>query len=109
MTSVPPWSEWLTPSFFRIRAAPAAAEKLTGLPPETQNRLRQMVEDIAELADLMPPSTARSWRATEQGPHLLQLRLGKLDVRYSISEEARSFTIEHVIVPEENEELEKTA
>jgi hypothetical protein len=68
-----------------------------------------MLLDIVELADLVPPNTARSWRASEKGRPLLQLRLGKLDVRYSISEEERSLTLEHVIVPEEVTELEKTA
>ena len=68
-----------------------------------------MLLDIVELADLVPPSTARSWRASEQGRPLLQLRLGKLDVRYSISEDDRSLTIEHVIIPEDDTELEKTA
>ena len=106
MNPVAPWTDWLTPSFFRIRVAPAAIEKLSALPPDLQERLRHMLLDIVELADLVPPSTARSWRASEQGRPLLQLRLGKLDVRYSISEESRTLTIEHVIVPGETEELE---
>jgi mRNA-degrading endonuclease RelE of RelBE toxin-antitoxin system len=105
----PSWTDWATPSEFRIRVAPAAAEKLSPLPPETQSRLRQMLQDIAELADLVPPSVARSWRASEQGPQLLQLRLGKVDVRYSIAEDDRTLTIEHVIVPEEEEKMGQTA
>jgi hypothetical protein len=103
----PAWTDWATPSAFRICVAPAAAEKLTGLQPETQSRLRQMLQDIAELADLVPPSVARSWRASEHGPHLLQLRLGKVDVRYGISEEERTLTVEHVIVPEDDREMEQ--
>ena len=109
MNPVAPWTDWLTPSFFRIRVATDAIEKLSALPPDLQERLRHMLLDIVELADLVPPSTARSWRASEQGRPLLQLRLGKLDVRYSISEDDRSLTIEHVIIPEDDTELEKTA
>ncbi len=77
------------------------------MPAATQHRLQQMLQDIAELADLLPPSTARSWR--EQGPHLLHLRLGRFDVRYSISEDDRALTIEHVIVPEEDAEPPRPA
>ena len=101
-----PWTDWLTPSAFRIRVSAAASQKLLDLPAETQGRLRQMLQDIAELADLVPPSIARSWRASEQGPNLLQLRLGKVDVRYSISEDERTLTVEHVIAPDED--LEQT-
>jgi mRNA-degrading endonuclease RelE of RelBE toxin-antitoxin system len=95
----PPWVDWLTASCFRIRVAPAAAEKLGRLPPETQERLRQMLQDIAELADLVPPATGRSWMAGV-GETLLKLRMGKVDVRYSLSQESRTLTIEHVIVPD---------
>ena len=102
MTS-PPWTDWLTQSFFRIRVAPAAAEKLSQLPPETQLRLRQMLQDIAELADLVPPSSARAWIAAD-GASLLQLQLGRTGVRYSINEESRTLTIEHVILPSEQDD-----
>jgi hypothetical protein len=78
---------------------------MNALPEATQDRLRQMMQDIAELADLLPPSTSRAFG--ELGPHLLQLRLGKYDVRYSISENDRTLTIEHVIVPDD-EELPRT-
>jgi len=98
----PPWTDWLTESFFRIRISPLAAEKLEKLAPDTQERLRQMVRDIAELADLVPPSTGRSWR-TGDAQSLLQLRLGRVEVRYSISEENRTLTIEHVNIPDSDE------
>src|SRR5205807_5069537 len=78
----PAWTDWLTGSFFRIRIAPAAAEKLGQLRAETQLRLRQMLQDIAELADLVPPSTGRAWNASD-GSSLLQLQLGRINVRYS--------------------------
>ncbi len=100
MTPFPfPWTEWMTASSFCIRVAPAAAEKLEQLAPETQDRLRRMMQDIAELADLMPPS-ADSWSAGQTSP-LLLLTMGRVNVRYSISEEERTLTVEHVIVPEE--------
>lgn len=97
----PPWTDWLTESFFRIRVSPAAAAKLDQLAEATTLRLRQMLQDIAELADLVPPSTGRSWTASDAGA-LLQLQLGRISVRYSISEENRTLTIEHVIVPSED-------
>ena len=104
MTPFPfPWAEWLTASSFRIRVAPAAVEKLEQLPAETQDRLRQMMQDIAELADLMGPSSD-SWHAGQTNP-LLLLTMGRVNVRYSISEENRTLTIEHVIVPEELEDV----
>lgn len=101
----PPWTDWLTQSFFRIHVAPPAAEKLQQLPPETQSRLRQMMQDIAELTDLVPPSTARDWRS-DDATSLLQLQMGRVNVRYSINEESRTLTIEHVISP--GEELGET-
>jgi mRNA-degrading endonuclease RelE of RelBE toxin-antitoxin system len=95
----------MTQSFFRIRVAPAAAEKLEQLPPDTQSRLRQMLQDIAELADLVPPGAAQNWKSDERAS-LLQLQMGRVNVRYSINEENRTLTIEHVILP--GEELGET-
>ena len=94
----PPWTDWLTGSFFRIRVSAAAAEKLSHLGEETQLRLRQMLQDIAELADLVPPSTSRGWNASD-GTQLLQLHVGRVTVRYSIDEGSRTLRIEHVVVP----------
>ena len=96
------WTEWLTDSFFRVRASPAAAEKLGQLPPETQHRLRQMIQEITELADLTPPNTGTTWVASG-APQLLTLQLGHVCVRYSISEDTRTLVIQHVIVLEEDE------
>ena len=100
----PVWSDWLTDSFFRVRAAPAVAEKLSQLAPETQHRLRQMIEEITELADLTPPNTASTWEGSG-APQLLTLQLGRVCVRYSISEDTRTLAIQHVIVLEEDEPL----
>jgi hypothetical protein len=101
----PAWTDWLTQSFFRIRVAPPAAEKLEQLLPETQVRLRQMLQDIAELADLVSPGTAQNWKSDGTAT-LLQLQMGRVNVRYSVDEESRTLTLEHVIVP--GEELEET-
>jgi hypothetical protein len=101
----PPWTDWLTQSFFRIRIAAPAAAKLEQLTAETQSRLRQMLQDIAELADLVPPGAAQDWKSDDTAS-LLQLQMGRVNVRYSINEENRTLTIEHVIVPVE--ELDQT-
>jgi mRNA-degrading endonuclease RelE of RelBE toxin-antitoxin system len=95
------WNDWLTDSFFRIKVSTAAAAKLRALPRETQLRLRQMLQDIAELADLAPYGTAASWRAGRSP--LLQLQVGRVCVRYSISEETRTLSVEHVTAPDEDE------
>ena len=100
--TAPDWNDWLTDAFFRIRVSMAAAAKLRLLPQETQLRLRQMLQDIAELADLVPPSTAESWRVAGKSP-LLQLQLGRVCVRYSINEESRTLAVEHVVALDEDE------
>lgn len=98
MMMPPLWADWLTESWFRIRVAPAAVEKLQQLPVSTQHRLRQILQDIAELADLVPPSTARGWIGGESSC-LLNLHMGRILVRYSITEEDRTLTLAHVIIP----------
>ncbi len=94
----PSWQEWQTASDFRIRVAPAAVERLAQLSPEVQTRLRQMMQDIAELAQ-MSPSRIGLWRA-EESRQLLHLRLGRIDVRYTISAQDRTLIVEHVVVPQ---------
>ena len=108
MVQTTAWTDWLTESFFRVRASPAAAEKLNQLPPETQDRLRQMLQEITELADLTPANTGRTWVAGGT-PQLLTLQLGRICVRYSILEDTRTLTIEHVIVLQDEEPLRRTA
>jgi hypothetical protein len=100
------WTDWLTESVFRVRASPAAAEKLNQLPPEKQQRLRQMLQEIAQLADLAPANTSAAWESSG-ARQLLSLELGRVCVRYSISEDTRTLAIEHVILlPDEG--LERT-
>ena len=104
----PPWFDFLTESCFRVRIAPAAAEKLSLLPLPMQEMLRNMVQDIAEVADRSPPSTKLSWRESDERS-LLKLVVGRVAVRYSLSETSRTLAIEHVIVPDEEEGLGLTA
>ena len=101
------WTDWLTNSFFRIRVAPAAAMKLERLPEDTQARLQQMFQDITELADLTPPNTGANFMSGA-APPLLSLQLGRVCVRYSISEENRTLTIQHVILLNDEEPLGQT-
>jgi hypothetical protein len=102
------WTDWLTNSFFRIRVAPAAARKLEKLPDDMQGRLRQMFQDITELADLTPPNGGgQSWMSGAM-PDLLTLQIGRVCVRYSISEESRTLTIQHVILLDDEESLDPT-
>jgi hypothetical protein len=75
--------------------APAAADKLVRLSAATQNRLRQMLQDITELADLTAPNVPQTWMSGA-APMLLTLQLGRVIVRYSISEESRTLTIHHI-------------
>lgn len=98
--SGPDWNDWLTESFFRIRVSAAAADKLRELQEAVQLRLQQMLHDIAELADLVPPSAAQAWRPGG-ALQLLQLQLGRVTVRYSINEENRTLAVEHVIAPDD--------
>jgi hypothetical protein len=98
------WTDWLTNSFFRIRVAPVALTKIGKLSPETQQRLRQMIQDITELADLTPPNVAQTWMSG-QAPPLLSLQMGRVCIRYTISEESRTLTVHHVIGEEESEPI----
>ncbi len=92
--------DWIAPSFFRIRASPAAVAKLVKLPNDMQDRLRQMLEEITELANVTPPRPDNSWM-TGARPPLLTLQLGRVCVRYFINEESRTLSIEHVIFLDE--------
>jgi hypothetical protein len=99
--------DWLAPSFFRIRASPAAVAKLLRLTLDVQERLRQMLEEITELANVNPSRPGDSWMSGAKPP-LLTLQMGRVCVRYSISEESRTLTIEHVILLDDEEPLPQT-
>ena len=93
------WNDWITRSFFRVRISMAAAEKLRSLPPEQQERLKEMLEEIAEIASSAPTGLAHAWNTAFSRP-LLQLRYGRTTLRYAIDEDTRTMSVEHVIVPE---------
>jgi mRNA-degrading endonuclease RelE of RelBE toxin-antitoxin system len=99
--------DWIAPSFYRIRASPAAAAKLVKLQLEMQDRLRTMLEEITELTNISPPRPDNSWLSATH-PALLTLQIGRVCVRYSISEESRTLTIEHVIFLDDEEPLGQT-
>ncbi len=103
----PTWNDWLTQSFFRIRVSLGAAEKLRELPPTVQVKLRAMLEEIAELAARSPTLSPHTWIASFSRP-LLQLRLGRVSVHYAIDEETRTLSVEHVVVPDGEQDLENT-
>lgn len=93
-----PWADWLTPSLFRVRVATTASEVLVRQAPEVQERIRAMLTDIAELADLTPAEMHRAW-GNDGRRHLLSLQLGHVSVRYSINEQTRTLGVEHVVAP----------
>jgi hypothetical protein len=92
------WNDWLTPSLFRVRVAKTAGEVLLKQTPEVQERIRAMLTDIAELADLTPDEMDRAW-GNDGRQHLLSLQLGRVSVRYSINEQTRTLGVEHVVAP----------
>ena len=99
--------DWIAPSFFRIRASTAAAAKLVRLQMDVQDRLRMMLEEITELASISPPRTDNSW-LSDNLPPLLTLQMGRVCVRYAISDESRTLSIEHVIFLDDEEPLGQT-
>ena len=101
------WTEWLTRSFFRIRASPAVVEKLHDLPPDVQAQLRRMLGDITELVDLTPANTGEMWVAGA-APVMFNLRVGRVQVRYTISVDTRSLTIQDVVPLDHEEPLGRT-
>ena len=93
------WNDWITRSSFRVRISMAAAEKLRRLPPDQQQKLHEMLEEISEIAASAPAGLAHAWNNAFNRP-LLQLRYGRTTVRYAIDEDTRTISVEHVIVPE---------
>ncbi len=96
------WNDWLTESMYRVRISLRAAERLRSLSSATQQKLRDMIEDIAELAALSTESTRRAWNVSFSRP-LLELRVDNVSLRYRIDEDARTLAIEHVVVLDEPE------
>lgn len=97
MSLAPTWNDWLTDSFFRVRISLAAAEKLRQLPAPEQVRIRAMLDEIAEMSGLS--QTGGGAHVSSFARPLLQLRIGRVTVRYAIDEDTRTMAVEHVIIP----------
>ena len=78
----------------------AAAEKLRRLPDDDQRKLKEMLEDIAEIAASTPVGLAHAWNTSFNRP-LLQLRQGRITLRYAIDEDTRTISVEHVVIPDD--------
>lgn len=108
MTPPLEWRDWLTGSFYRVRVAPAALEKLRSLPDPTQIQLHQMLSEIADTVDLAPPRyLGLGWNDDRRG-RMLCVGIGRVDVHYRIDEDKRTLTVEHVISPKSDEPLGQT-
>jgi hypothetical protein len=83
------WMWARSPGGVRLEVAPAALVSLLLLDEEMQQRLQQM---LFEIADGSPPE---SW---PQVP--LTLTLDRTSVRYSLDAQKIALVIEHVVVPE---------
>lgn len=109
MTPPIEWQDWMAESFYRIRVAKAAYSKIRALPELDQDRLKLMLEEIASVADSLPPSSVgRGWTA-EGRERLLLLALGRLAVHYSIDERTRTLSVEHVSASDDERSRESAA
>ena len=105
MSARPTWNDWITASSFRIRVTMAAAERLRRLEAKEQQKLKEMLEEIAEIAASTPVGLAHAWNTSFNRP-LLQLRFGRTTVRYAIDEDTRTIAVEHVVIPEDGVDRE---
>ena len=94
------WNDWVTKSLFRVRISLGAAETLRRLPETDQQKLKEMLEDVAELAASAPAGLAHAWKTSFNRP-LLQLRAGRVMVRYAIDEDTRTISVEHALIAED--------
>jgi hypothetical protein len=79
-----------SPGGVRLEVAPSAMMSLLVLDEETQQRLQQMLFDIADA------SRPRSWPRVP-----LYLTLGRTTVRYSLDAGKVAIVIDHVVTPSE--------
>lgn len=85
-------SEQLTP---RIAATANASASLSLLAPKTRLRVLALLEHVADLAELVPSSSA-SWDAEREETGALALFFGGVAVRYRIDDTDASLLIEEV-------------
>lgn len=79
-----------SPGGVRLEVAPSAMVSLLVLDEETQQRLQQMLFDIADA------SQPRSWPRVP-----LYLTLGRTSVRYSLDATKVAIVVDHVVTPSE--------
>lgn len=97
----PIWQDWTTGSRFHIAIATQAREKLSRLPAGDQARLRAVLHELAELAELIPISNGGLWRNGTRT--LLQTRVGYTTIRYTVSDSERTISVEDVLPEGEGE------
>ncbi len=85
-------SEQLTP---RVAATADAAASLALLAPATRLRLLAFLDHVAELAELVPCSSA-SWDDEREPTGALALSFGCVSLRYRIDDSDASLVIEEV-------------
>ncbi len=84
------WGWARSPGGVRLEVAPSAMMSLLLLADDTQQRLQQMLFDIADA------SQPRSWPRV-----LLSLTLGRTTVRYSLDAQKVAIVVDHVVTPGE--------
>jgi hypothetical protein len=84
------WVWARSPGGVRLEVAPSAMMSLLVLDDETQQRLQQMLFEIADASD------PASWPCVP-----LFLTLGRTTVRYSLDASKAAIVIDHVLTPEE--------
>ena len=80
---------------YRIEIAPAALSVLRRMPPDAQERLRQMLLDVASLAEGMALQH-EDWRGPNDSNQLLHLMMGQSSIRYSLDDAGRTLTVQHI-------------
>ena len=93
-------SEQLTP---RVAATADASASLSLLAPATRLRLLALLDHVAELADLVPSSSA-SWDGEREPSGGLALFFGSIALRYRIDDTDASLVIEEVATRSEQAE-----
>jgi len=84
------WVWARSPGGVRLEVAPSAMVSLLVLDDETQQRLQQMLFEIADASE------PQSWPRVP-----LLLTLGRTTVRYSLDPRKVAIVIDHVVTPEE--------
>lgn len=79
----------------RVAVTADASACFALLGPATRERLLMLLDQLAELAELVPPSSP-AWDPQRQSTGALGLEFGPVALRYRIDESDASLVIEHV-------------